>query len=184
MTRGRPRSEESRRAVLSAALGLCERDGYQAVTLKDIAAAAGVGRQTLYRWWGEKAEILLEALGELAAEGLAAPEPSGDPAADLEEFLVRTFGSAGTYVGAVVVGVMVDGQGRPELGERVRRELIQPRRGELRPLLDRVLPPEVDRELAVDLVFGAMWYRLLNRHAPVDGAFAREVAAAVLRMAG
>ncbi|MGO4424281.1 TetR family transcriptional regulator, partial [Streptomyces sp. MCAF7] len=47
--RGRPRSEQARRAVLAAALELCQRDGFQPLTIKGIAEAAGVGRQTVYR---------------------------------------------------------------------------------------------------------------------------------------
>src|SRR5580658_3505664 len=58
---GRPRSEVARRAVLHAVDDLLVDVGYAAMTMKGIAERAGVGRQTVYRWWSNKAEILLEA---------------------------------------------------------------------------------------------------------------------------
>ena len=53
--RGRPRSETARKAVLRAALRLVAAHGYRALTIEGIAAAAGVGKQTIYRWWPSKA---------------------------------------------------------------------------------------------------------------------------------
>jgi AcrR family transcriptional regulator len=58
---GRPRSEQARRAVLHAVDDMLVEMGYAAMTMKGIAERAGVGRQTVYRWWSTKAEILLEA---------------------------------------------------------------------------------------------------------------------------
>ncbi|MFD1049377.1 TetR/AcrR family transcriptional regulator, partial [Kibdelosporangium lantanae] len=88
MTRGRPRSEDAKRAVLSTALSLCERDGYANVTIKAIADEAGVGRQTVYRWWSDKAEIVMDALIDLRERELPTLyRPSGDALADVEAVL-------------------------------------------------------------------------------------------------
>lgn len=83
---GRPRSQSARRAVLHAVDDLLVEVGYGAMTMKGIAEAAGVGRQTVYRWWSTKAEILLEASIEDARSELAT---SGrvDPAEDLLDHL-------------------------------------------------------------------------------------------------
>ncbi|WP_073251882.1 TetR/AcrR family transcriptional regulator [Cryptosporangium aurantiacum] len=67
---GRPRSERARRAVLHAVDDLLVDVGYAAMTMKGIAERAGVGRQTVYRWWSTKAEILFEACAEDAVEEL------------------------------------------------------------------------------------------------------------------
>lgn len=67
---GRPRSEESRRAILEAVDDLLVEEGYAAMTMKGIAARAGVGKQTLYRWWSSKAEVLIEACIEDASAEL------------------------------------------------------------------------------------------------------------------
>jgi AcrR family transcriptional regulator len=78
------RSEKSRRAIYDAALALVGEVGYQKTTIEGIAARAGVGKQTIYRWWSSKAEVLLEAFIDLsaqAAEAAARPEGIGERAA-------------------------------------------------------------------------------------------------------
>lgn len=83
---GRPRSERARVAVLHAVDDLLVEVGYSAMTMKGIAERAGVGRQTVYRWWSSKAEILLEACVTDAREELAT-KPRADPAEDLLSYL-------------------------------------------------------------------------------------------------
>ncbi|WP_182902600.1 TetR/AcrR family transcriptional regulator [Microbispora sp. H10830] len=175
---GRPRSEQARRAILEAALRLCERDGYQNVTLKGIAEEAGTGRQTLYRWWDTKAGLLLEAMTDLVGSSHAPSQ------ADLETFLSETFALADGAIGRIVAGLMAEAQSDPALGERLRERLIGPRRDSLRAVLERMPPPPgTDLDLLVDMIFGAMWYRLLNRHAPLDAALAGDITALVARIA-
>ncbi|TQJ52573.1 TetR/AcrR family transcriptional regulator [Streptomyces sp. NBC_00080] len=94
------RSERSRRAIYDAALALVAETGYAKTTIEGIAARAGVGKQTIYRWWGSKADVLLEAfldLSEQAARdaGASAEEPyvipdTGDLAADIKAVLRAT----------------------------------------------------------------------------------------------
>ncbi|WP_328482292.1 TetR/AcrR family transcriptional regulator [Streptomyces sp. NBC_00377] len=94
------RSERSRRAIYDAALALVAETGYPKTTIEGIAARAGVGKQTIYRWWGSKADVLLEAfldLGEQAARdagasdrGLYAIPDTGDLAADIKAVLRAT----------------------------------------------------------------------------------------------
>ncbi|MCX5370360.1 TetR/AcrR family transcriptional regulator [Streptomyces sp. NBC_00015] len=94
------RSERSRRAIYDAALALVAETGYAKTTIEGIAARAGVGKQTIYRWWGSKADVLLEAfldLSEQAARdaGASAQQPyvipdTGDLAADIKAVLRAT----------------------------------------------------------------------------------------------
>ncbi|MDA3147608.1 TetR/AcrR family transcriptional regulator [Leucobacter sp. UCMA 4100] len=70
---GRPRSEDARLAILQAVDGMLVEEGYAAMTMKGIAERAGVGRQTVYRWWSSKAEILLEACTHDAIDELTVP---------------------------------------------------------------------------------------------------------------
>jgi AcrR family transcriptional regulator len=83
---GRSRSEDARQKVLWAVDDLLQEVGYAALTMKGIAERAGVGRQTVYRWWSTKAEILLDACMEDAQEELTIAR-TGDPLADLTTYL-------------------------------------------------------------------------------------------------
>lgn len=95
--RGRPRSENVRLAVLEAVDDLLVEQGYANLTMKGIAERAGVGRQTLYRWWNSPAEVLFEASAQDAREDLAleatagppVPETTADPEAELTAYLHR-----------------------------------------------------------------------------------------------
>jgi AcrR family transcriptional regulator len=80
------RSERARRAILQAADNLLVERGFDGVTVEGIAARAGVGKQTIYRWWPSKTDILLEALLEDAEVGFEFPD-TGDPIADVRQFL-------------------------------------------------------------------------------------------------
>lgn len=84
---GRPRSEDARLAVLRAVDDMLVEQGYAAMTMKGIAERAGVGRQTVYRWWSSKAEILLEASAADAVRELTV-SPGADAEAGIANFLV------------------------------------------------------------------------------------------------
>src|SRR5919198_2148512 len=86
---GRPRSEEARRAILAAALELAAEEGPQGLRMDAIAKRAGVSKETLYRWWRSKAEVLLEALAERGEREIPIPH-SGELAADLRRFMRAT----------------------------------------------------------------------------------------------
>ena len=181
---GRPRSERARRAILDAALAIAEAQGYGAVTIKGVAQAANVGRQTVYRWWPNAAYVLLEALFE-RGEREAAPVDTGDVATDLRRFLTDTFGLA-NVAGTVLLGLVADSAHDPELSAGVRSRLGERqhmlaeilRRGQARGQLTGSSPVEV----VVDMIFGAMWYRLIGGHGPVDAALAAELSHMAIRL--
>jgi len=116
---GRPRSEDARQRVLHAVDDLLQEVGYANLTMKGIAEQAGVGRQTVYRWWSTKAEILLEASIEDAQEELTVV-PTGDPLEDLTlylEALVRFL--AGSSAGAAYRAVVAAAQHDPAVAELI-----------------------------------------------------------------
>jgi AcrR family transcriptional regulator len=189
--RGRPRSETARRAVLDAALELCQSGGYRALTMKAIAETAGVGRQTVYRWWPAKQDVLIDALRDLRlrrAEQLD-PDDSGDTLTDVRTLLTATFALANSLTGQALVGLMAEAQHDPELSHRLQSTVIGPRRQALRALLARgvargELEDTVPLDLAVDFAFGTMWYRLISHHAPVDAELADQVTLALATLLG
>jgi AcrR family transcriptional regulator len=97
---GRPRSESARAAVLYAVDDLLTEIGYSAMTMKGIAERAGVGRQTVYRWWPTKAHILIEACADDARTELTVAAHK-DPARTITDYLV----TLGRFLTAEPAGV-------------------------------------------------------------------------------
>ena len=182
---GRPRSETARQAILTAALELAQQEGYQAVTIKGIADRAGAGRQTVYRWWQTKAEVLLEALTEFAA-GQVQPEPSGDALADVRRFLEDTLARS-RPLSPVLAGLMADAIADPGFSVRVRDRLLGRRRSMLRGILaagqaSGQLPADYPVDLAIDLVFGLLSYRIFAGEAGLGPELAEELTGALRRL--
>ncbi len=151
---------------------------YPEITMEGIAARAGVGKQTLYRWWATTAAVILEALTETASTYII-PFTTEDPHADLQAFLSATFSVLNTPTGRAVRLVMAEAQRDAVFAEAFRETLILKRRATLLAILHRLTSPE-ESELLADFVFGAMWYRLLVGHAPLDDTFAEQIAMRIL----
>ena len=186
-TVGRPRSDQARAAILSAALRLAARDGYPAVTILGIAGEAGVGRQTIYRWWPTKAAILLEANTENTLPAIS-PAPTGDTRSDLRAVLRASFVLA-PVVGSVITGLMAESTHDSQFAAELQEQLLVPRRELVRAILaggqaSGQIGDGIELDLAVDLAWGTMWYRTLSKHAPVNEALADDLTEAIMRLAG
>ncbi len=174
---GRPRSEQAREAILKAALDIVQDRGFAQLTADGLAAAAGVGKQTIYRWWSSLGDVVLDAAREFARQ-IAAPD-TGSLEGDLAALLTNTFrySRGPTSTQSVLRGLMAQAQFDPELAPKFAA-FIEERRTVLRGVLQRhVAADRADEvEASIDMVFGAMWYRMLVGHAPLDAAFARVLA--------
>jgi AcrR family transcriptional regulator len=182
---GRPRSEEARRAVLAAVTRMVEEEGYGTLTMEGIAARAGVSKQTLYRWWPSKAAVVLEALNE-GAERVAPDPDTGSLESDLRPFLYGTVKGANRNA-RMLSALMAAAQLDAEFAASFRSGFLARRRAVLRKLLERAgergeLADSVDIDFVVEIVFGTLWYRILNRHAPLSRRFADRLSDSVLAL--
>lgn len=174
---GRPRSADADGSLLAAARDLVTELGYDAVTVEMIARHAGTGRQTLYRRWPGKAELVLDALLEHAVEEV-------DKAADVpwreavRLYFVDTF-AALERTGPTLRSLMGHAQHDTRVRDLLRTRLIDPRRDALARLLSQGLPATAPIDTAVAALYGALWYRLLLAE-PLDAAFADQLTALVL----
>lgn len=180
-TRGRRRSERSHDAIVAATQELLVERGYAAVTIEGIAARAGVGKQTIYRWWPSKAALVLEAY--LAGQDAVAPPPAGATAhEDVRALLGWLVAVLDQPIGGhVVAGLVGDLQHDADLARGFRREVVPARRAAMRAALERAqargeIRADADLELAVDALHGAVFYRLLLSGEPLDGDFADRLA--------
>ncbi|GIH14440.1 TetR/AcrR family transcriptional regulator [Rugosimonospora africana] len=177
---GRKRSEASRLAILAAALELLAEVGYAGLTIEGIAARSGAGKQTVYRWWPSKADVLLDALMTKAEMHIPIPD-EGSYAADLRGFLTASFTlGRDRRVMDIQRALMAHAQIDEEFGRRFRTEALQHRRDALAIILDRAeargdLPPGLSPGTVADIVFGVIWYRVLATHQPLDRALVDEL---------
>ena len=181
---GRPRSEKSREAVLRAAHELLVVGGGAALSIEAIAKRAEVGKTTIYRWWPTLADIVLEALLRQADEDIPVQD-SECLQTTLQEFLRLSTKAVAEGAGVHLRFLMAQAQQDEAFRERFRDRFVAKRRAVLVSILQRAVErgqadSAYDLELMVDLVFGAMWYRLLVGHAPMDEPFAEELTELVM----
>ncbi|MBO8196572.1 TetR/AcrR family transcriptional regulator [Streptomyces oryzae] len=183
------RSERSRKAILQASMELVGEVGYPKLTIEAIAARAGVGKQTIYRWWPSKAAVLLDAFTEVVHDqdyesGL--PD-TGDIEDDLKTVLRATadeFSDAAFEAPyrALAVAAAAD----PELADQFVARLREPglevyvrrlRAGQEAGQID----PDLDLDLAVELLLSPFQQRWLNRSGPLSHEFTDRLVEMVLR---
>jgi AcrR family transcriptional regulator len=184
-TRGRPRSEPARQAILAAATDLLLARGLSAVSMDAIAERAGVSKATIYRWWPTKETLALDALhAQLTAPAEEPPDTGtlrGDLLALLLSWVERVRGRPyGRVIGAFVTEAATD----PKFRELYLERYLEPRRAQARVVFARAIargeiPASVDVEAAIDLLYGPLYHRLLHGHAPLTREFVEYVVAVV-----
>jgi AcrR family transcriptional regulator len=157
-TLGRPRSEKTRRAILKAAFQLLKRNGFDAVSMQQIACEAKVSTATLYRWWDGKEAILLDAYLETAREALPYGK-RGSPLRRLRKYVLRLADFLDSEDGKLLLRLMLGIQDNPELRQAFYEKVYLPRRAEGRSVVQEAiaaneLPPTVDPDLLINLLTG------------------------------
>ncbi|MGW0991783.1 TetR/AcrR family transcriptional regulator [Streptomyces sp. NPDC002520] len=174
------RSEKSRRAIYAAALDLVGEVGYPKTTVEGIAARAGVGKQTIYRWWPSKAAVLLEAFLDLSRQAAeeAGQEPyvipdTGDLAADLKAVLRITVDQlVDPRFEVPSRALAAEGVVNEPVGREFVSKLLEP---QLQLYVDRLrsaqdagaVRADVDPRIALELFVSPLAQRWLQRTGPI-----------------
>ncbi|MGW1291713.1 TetR/AcrR family transcriptional regulator [Streptomyces sp. NPDC002533] len=189
------RSDRSRRAIHDAALALVAEVGYPRTTIEGIAARAGVGKQTIYRWWPSKAAVLMDAFLDLAgraaeeagagsgATGEPAPgiPDTGDLVANLKLVLRATVDELNDpALEAPTRALTAEGIVDAKLGAEFVRKLLDP---QLALYVTRLraaqeagdVRADVDPRIALELLIGPLMHRWLLRTLPLTHAYADEI---------
>lgn len=182
---GRRRNDAARDAILDATFRLLSDPDADSVTIDAIAAEAGVGRQTIYRWWPSKGAVVADALARRAQ--VAVPErDTGSFTRDLEAFLADSFAGLRDPGYSGRLRQIVAAAQQDEHVAQVLADFTAVRRAALRALLERgraagELAPGADLDMLADMAYGVLYYRLLVGHAPLDESAARTLAAELTR---
>lgn len=162
--RGRPRDERSAAAILAATRTLIEQVGYAGTSVNAIAAAARVGKDTIYRRWSGKPELVFEALFTTTEEH---PVPdTGSLRGDLTVIaagLVAEFSTSGAR--AALPGVLADYSADAVLRERIKTTFLAPGKDRLKVVFDRArerheVLGDVPVDLVLDTLVGAVFFHI------------------------
>jgi AcrR family transcriptional regulator len=174
----RTRDEMARRRVLKSARDLVHEYGPRVVTVNDIAASAGVGRQTIYRWWPSKSAVIMDALIELTD-----PAPADIPDSTYEAIRLQMRRVAKMFAsrnGELIRELVADSQGDPDVAEDFRNRFFAHRRARGAATLNMgvstgELRSDLNVERALDVLYGPLWLRLLIGHATLSSTAADQI---------
>lgn len=177
--RGRPRNVEAQKSILSASYELLLENGFQAVTVDKIAERAQVSKATIYKWWPNKAAVVMDGFLHAATARLPVP----DTGSAFNDILIHATNLAGFLIsreGTIITELLGEGQFDSGLAEAYRARFFRPRRLEARSLLEkgvqrRELKKDLDIGICIDLIYGPIFYRLLVTGEPIDDSYVRHL---------
>ena len=181
---GRPRSETARVAILRSALNLLGKNGYEQLTIADVAASANVGKATVYRWWPNKAALIADAFAGSATRRLHFPD-TGSVNADMSQQMRQLIKVFRSPRGRVVSAILAGGQSDKELIFAFRERFLWPRRQEAYATLQRGIRrgevrKNINKDLLLDSLYGPIYMRFLIRHDNLTPQFVDELCGLVL----
>lgn len=172
---GRPRSEETKKAILTASYELLLEKGFIAVTVEGIAERAGVSKATIYKWWPNKAAVVLDGYFAATESMLLVPD-TGSTREDLFIQVNNLASFITSSKGKVITELIAEGQFDKNIADEYRIRYFNPRRLISRNIIERgilrgELKKDLDLELSIDMIFAPLFYRLLITGETVDSAF-------------
>jgi AcrR family transcriptional regulator len=182
--RGRPRSEASRGAIIAAANELLRTVGLHRMSIEAVAEASGVGKTTIYRWWPSKGTLALDAYLEDIRAKVVVPD-TGDGGEDLRRHARAVIEFYAGKEGRIFAQFMAEAQSDPGLAEAFRERFLSQRRAAVQTIWKRGVArgdfrADVDTDVAMDMIFAPIVYRLLAGHAPLARSLAENLVNAAL----
>jgi AcrR family transcriptional regulator len=182
---GRPRSETARRKVLAAARELLAERGLAGLTVEGIAARAGVGKPTIYRHWPNAQSVAMDAFleGEVAIPGVTG---GGSALAAMRRQLRGIAASFTSPAGRSTAAMIAAAQNDSELAKVFRNRFIMRGREVGRALLlqaieEGAIRRDANLEVALDMIYAPLFFRLLIGHGRLDGRFTDALLEAALK---
>jgi AcrR family transcriptional regulator len=186
-SRGRPPIEaaESHARILDAVYELLQGRSVRDLTMEAVAKSAGVGKPTLYKWWPTKAALVLAMFKERIAVALP-PPATGKAEEAIREAARALIGPLNGQLGKVLSELIAEGQSEPailkELFDKHIRGHAEADAADIeRGKKSGELASDADPQLIIDAVFGAIFYRLLFRTAPLTEEFSDKLVRQVFR---
>ena len=181
--RGRPRDPSRDEAIIDASIDLLVREGYDRLSMEAVAAEAGVGKATVYRRWGSKAELVIDAMATLkpAIDSI----DTGTLDGDIELMIVASCSPHSQRLLQVMVSICSALPREPDLLDAFKTRFTEPRIARITDMLLRArergeLGPDVDVAMAASLVPSLMLQRVLMTGQPAGRVYAEQIVGSVL----
>jgi AcrR family transcriptional regulator len=183
-TPGRKRSLDSEEAVLAATAEMLKVMPLRDIAIEEIAKRAGVGKTTIYKWWPAKAYVALDAFLKVMQKSVTVPD-TGCAKRDITEQLKSVIRFYTGSTGAIVKQFFAEGQSDPEFRQAFLKRFLRSRREATRVMWERgwergELDPNIDIDVAMDIVYGPLIFRMLTGHAPLNDREAEAIVDAAL----
>ena len=167
---GRPRSENSKEAILSTVRTLLLKEGYARLTIEGVAKKAGVSKATIYRWWLTKGELVLEAAGTDISIG-EVPD-TGNSVADLDAAISQLIETFSRRLASIVIFAAITTAGEDKvMAEIFRDRFVYPWRKSAAEALDRAKARGDltfdDTQFLLDVIVGTVFQRTLVVKQPI-----------------
>ncbi len=180
-SRGRPRSSAaaSHETILDAVYQLLHKRSIRDLTVEEVAKRAKVGKPTIYKWWPNKAALVLNMFEERMAAKLLVPNAkSGEDA--IRTQLIELIRLLNGFFGKVAADIISEGQSDPSVLQEYRDRYVSKRRAFTLEVIRQAyacgeFKRPVDPELLIDMLYGPIYYRLLLRHRPIDEQFGNDL---------
>lgn len=172
---GRPRNTALQRKILKIALEQVFASGFRAVSIESIAAAAGVGKTTIYRRWPNKAAVIMDAFLQEVEPNTVFPPKERAIDSLRAQLLSQAKVFRGKY-GVLIRALLGEAQLDTDMRDAFRNRWIMPRRRTLRSVVERAMAQgdfrgDIDPEYAMDMLYAPIYYRLLIGSGPISGSF-------------
>jgi AcrR family transcriptional regulator len=175
-------------AIVAAFYDELAEGGHDKLTMDRVAARAGVGKAALYRRWRSKEQMLAELVTMVGGEEKPVPDLGslGDDLCALIADMINA--GRDPLIRQVIVYVIAVARSSPELIQAMQR-VPGPNREDWQAVLQRAidrgeLAPETDMEIALDIITGPMWRRVIIAGDTLDPDYAKRLTAMVLRALG
>jgi AcrR family transcriptional regulator len=181
---GRRRSNASHDAILDATHALLEEIGFDKLSLEGVAARAGVGKATIYRWWPNKGVLAMEAFLRAVAPTISFPT-TGSARDDITTQIhkvVKAYRGKPGRIAREMIGLGQFDQGTMRL---FVEGYLEPRRLAAKAALQRGIAQRefrctIDLDIVVDALYGPIFHRLVCAHAEINAPFVEAHVALVL----
>jgi AcrR family transcriptional regulator len=172
-------------AIRNAVMNELAEVGYGRLSIEAVARRAGVGKTAIYRRWGNKLEMVLEIVSDVAGRAVPLPD-TGSFAGDLQLLMMIVSKALQHRIASQIIpDLMAEASRNPQIAATLQKALRTHQTAVGDKLVGQAvargeLPPEADPELAVDLILGPLYWRLAVARNPLSDDYLEQLTNGVM----